>query len=155
MVVPGRVGAVSAANVAQMMSATEIVIDTHLPLMPCWIVAKLPKTISEVLFEQFLSDHSLPFERVVEADAPRPDYLVGCGMALGANGSLRQFEYLRRQIVQRRMQPLPVIHLFQKPADRSLGVGQIAIRPAIHLLALQRRHEALRHRVVPRTACPE
>src|SRR5208282_5947969 len=42
-----------------------------------------PKTPSEVLFEQFLSDRGLPFERVPVADSPRPDYAVGDGTTWG------------------------------------------------------------------------
>lgn len=34
------------------------------------------RTVSETAFEQFLSDNDLTFERVMEAESPRPDYLV-------------------------------------------------------------------------------
>jgi hypothetical protein len=34
------------------------------------------KTKSEALFERFLLINNLPFERIAEAEAPRPDYLV-------------------------------------------------------------------------------
>ena len=42
-----------------------------------------PKTSSETLFEQFLTDHELPFETVPVAVLPRPDYTVGGGTPWG------------------------------------------------------------------------
>lgn len=36
-------------------------------------------TVSESNFEEFLRAHDLPFERVAEAETPRPDYLVTVG----------------------------------------------------------------------------
>lgn len=36
-------------------------------------------TVSESNFEEFLRAHGLPFERVAEAETPRPDYLVTVG----------------------------------------------------------------------------
>jgi hypothetical protein len=41
------------------------------------------KTISESLFEEFLSAHSLPFAPVPVANTPRPDYAVGDGTPWG------------------------------------------------------------------------
>ena len=41
------------------------------------------KTESEALFEQFLFDHKLPFERVPVAATSRPDYVVGNGTGWG------------------------------------------------------------------------
>jgi hypothetical protein len=36
-------------------------------------------TVSEAKFEEFLRAYDLPFDRVKESDAPRPDYLVTAG----------------------------------------------------------------------------
>lgn len=38
------------------------------------------KTKSEEVFEDFLSWHQLPFDRIQVAESPRPDYLVTCGL---------------------------------------------------------------------------
>jgi hypothetical protein len=46
-------------------------------------MATAPKTTSETLLEQFLTDHLLPFERIPVADSPRPDYAVGDGTPWG------------------------------------------------------------------------
>ena len=50
------------------------------------------------------------------------------------------------------MQALAVVDLFEKAVDRLACLGQITVAATIHLLLLERLHEALRHRVVVRTA---
>jgi hypothetical protein len=37
------------------------------------------KTTSEEMFEKFLTENNLPFEKIKEEDSPRPDYLVQVG----------------------------------------------------------------------------
>src|SRR5258706_13626743 len=44
-------------------------------------------------------------------------------------------------IAQSRMQPLLVIDVFQELTDLRIGIGQVAVLPAIDLFILQRFHE--------------
>jgi hypothetical protein len=39
----------------------------------------MSKTRSELVFEEFLCAHNLPFEPIEVADSPRPDYVVTVG----------------------------------------------------------------------------
>lgn len=49
---------------------------------------------------------------------------------------------------------MPVVDFLDEDADRRLGFHQVAIGPAVDLLLLERRHEALRPGVVVGAAQP-
>src|SRR5665213_143219 len=60
------------------------------------------------------------------------------------------FEAGRRHVAQRGMQAFFVVDLFEELADGRASVGQIAIFVAQYFFVLQRFHEGLAGRVVPR-----
>src|SRR5207247_10283432 len=58
------------------------------------------------------------------------------------------------QIVQRRVQPLPIVDLLDEAADRAARLLRGAVGAPIDLFALQGAHEAFRLGVVVRRADP-
>jgi len=79
---------------------------------------------------------------------------LACRMRQAKHPWLARLISLRRQVGQRRVQPLSVVNCLDERPDQGLRLRQIAICSPVHLFTLQGPHPALRHRVVPRTTCP-
>src|SRR5262249_5896803 len=61
-------------------------------------------------------------------------------------------ELRRRQVAQRRVDPLDVVHRLEEPADLPPGIGEIAALRQGNFFLLNRPHQPFRVAVLPRLA---